>query len=234
MRSRCLRCYMPSFVKIGPAVLENKIFEGFFTIYGHGGHLGHVTQMPWKNFRSPYPMRLHIKFDFDRPSGFREEDVWNCGRRRTDAGPWVYYKLAKSLWLRWAKNPHCSIFLQKSLYYQIWPCRKIGQGQHRVIIWTNYDGLAVSNATYQVLWKLVHRFHRRRFSKGFYHIWAWRPSWSCGQHHVIKFSFLVPERKFQNGPRSPGPKWFWSKMTRNQSHNRADTIKHDILIFYFP
>ena len=29
--------------------------------------------------------------------------------------------------------------------------------------------------------------------KGFYHIWAWRPSWSCDQHHVIKFSFFVPE-----------------------------------------
>ena len=23
--------------------------------------------------------------------------------------------------------------------------------------------------------------------KGFYHIWAWRPSWSCDQHHVIRF-----------------------------------------------
>ena len=22
--------------------------------------------------------------------------------------------------------------------------------------------------------------------KGFYHIWAWRPSWSCDQHHVNK------------------------------------------------
>ena len=22
---------------------------------------------------------------------------------------------------------------------------------------------------------------------GFYHIWAWRPSWSCDQHHVIRF-----------------------------------------------
>ena len=25
--------------------------------------------------------------------------------------------------------------------------------------------------------------------KGFYHIWMWQPSWSCDQHHVIKFSF---------------------------------------------
>ena len=30
-----------------------------------------------------------MKFEFDWPSGFRGEDVWNCGRtdgRRTDAG----------------------------------------------------------------------------------------------------------------------------------------------------
>ena len=33
---------MPSFTEINLLVSE-KIFEGFFTIYGHGGHLGHVT-----------------------------------------------------------------------------------------------------------------------------------------------------------------------------------------------
>ena len=27
------------------------------------------------------------------------------------------------------------------------------------------------------------------FLKGFHHIWAWRPSWSCDQDYVIKFSF---------------------------------------------
>ena len=41
-----------------------------FTIYGRGGHLGHVTQMPPTKFRSPYSRRLHIKFGFDWPSGF--------------------------------------------------------------------------------------------------------------------------------------------------------------------
>ena len=46
-----------------------------FTIYGCSGHLGHVTQMPRKNFCSPYPRRLHIKFGFDWPIDFREEDV---------------------------------------------------------------------------------------------------------------------------------------------------------------
>ena len=50
-------------------------FFKVFTIYGHGGHLGHVTWTIYTNFRSPFPRRLHIKFGFDWPSGFRAEDV---------------------------------------------------------------------------------------------------------------------------------------------------------------
>ena len=46
-----------------------------FTIYGRGGHLGHVTQMPQTNFRSPYPRELHIKFGFDWQSGLGGEDL---------------------------------------------------------------------------------------------------------------------------------------------------------------
>ena len=51
-------------------------FLKVFTIYGHGGHLGHVTWIIYTNFRSPFPRRLHIKFGFDWPSGFSGEDVW--------------------------------------------------------------------------------------------------------------------------------------------------------------
>ena len=50
-------------------------FLRFFSIYGHGGHLGHVTWTIYTNFRSPFPRRLHIKFGFDWSSGFRGEDV---------------------------------------------------------------------------------------------------------------------------------------------------------------
>ena len=46
-----------------------------FTIYGRSGHLGHVTWILRSNFSSPYPWLLHIKFHFDWPSGFREEDL---------------------------------------------------------------------------------------------------------------------------------------------------------------
>ena len=43
------------------------------------------------------------------------------------------------------------------------------------------------------------KFRRKRpagsgkedFLKGFYHIWAWRPSWSCDMSS--DFHFLVPE-----------------------------------------
>ena len=53
----------------------------------------------------PHPVMQHIKFDQDWPTGFRDIQVWKCGRRtdgrttdgrRTDDGPLVYYKLA--LW----------------------------------------------------------------------------------------------------------------------------------------
>ena len=50
MMGRSPRCYIPSFLKIGPPVLEKKIFEEFFTIYGHSGHLGHVTSIRSSDF----------------------------------------------------------------------------------------------------------------------------------------------------------------------------------------
>ena len=50
-------------------------FLRVFTIYGRGGHLGHVTQVPRINFRSPYQSRLQIKYGIYWASGFGEEDV---------------------------------------------------------------------------------------------------------------------------------------------------------------
>ena len=50
-------------------------FFKVFTIYGHGGQLGHVTWTIYINFRLPFQRRLHIKFGFDWPSCFRGEDI---------------------------------------------------------------------------------------------------------------------------------------------------------------
>ena len=60
------------------------------------------------------------------------------------------------------------------------------KGHHLNELWW----AGVPNATYQVSWKSVHQFWSRRFLKCFYHIKAWRPSWSCDQHHVPGFSSL--------------------------------------------
>ena len=70
-------------------------FWRVLTIYRCGGHLGHVTQTLQTNFRCPIPLRFHMKFDFDRPSGL-EKISENGGQPmdgRTDNGPWLYYKL---------------------------------------------------------------------------------------------------------------------------------------------
>ena len=65
---------MPSFKIIGLLVLEKKILKGF-AIYSHCGHLGHVTLTIYINFHSLFLRMLDIKFGFDWPSGFGEEDV---------------------------------------------------------------------------------------------------------------------------------------------------------------
>ena len=69
MMGRSNRCYIPSFMEIGPPVPEKK-FLRLFNIYGRGGHLGHVTSIMSINFHFLVPESLHIKFGFDWLSGF--------------------------------------------------------------------------------------------------------------------------------------------------------------------
>ena len=43
----------------------------------HYPFVAHFKRISLKFFRSPIPRRLHMKFGFNRPSGFRG-DVWKC------------------------------------------------------------------------------------------------------------------------------------------------------------
>ena len=45
-----------------------------FAIYSPGGHLGYVTWTIYTNFRPPFLRMLYMKFKFDWPSDFREDD----------------------------------------------------------------------------------------------------------------------------------------------------------------
>ena len=45
-------------------------FRGAFTIYGRGGHLGHVTSFMSSDFHFLVPESFHTKFDSDLYSSF--------------------------------------------------------------------------------------------------------------------------------------------------------------------
>ena len=53
-----------------PAGSGEEDFEGFFTIYGRGGHLGHVTSIMSSDFHFLVPESFHTKFGSDRHSSF--------------------------------------------------------------------------------------------------------------------------------------------------------------------
>ena len=46
-------------------------FKKVFTIYGHGDYPGHVTRTICSNFGFRVLSSLHMKFEFNWPSGFR-------------------------------------------------------------------------------------------------------------------------------------------------------------------
>ena len=70
MIGRSPKCYIPRFVEISPSVPEKKNFEGFFTIYGRGGLLGHVASIMSSDFHFLVPESFHTKFGSDRHSSF--------------------------------------------------------------------------------------------------------------------------------------------------------------------
>ena len=50
-------------------------FFKVFTIYGHGGHVGHVTQLICINFHSHSPSSFHMNFGSKSPNCFCEKQV---------------------------------------------------------------------------------------------------------------------------------------------------------------
>ena len=56
-------------MEIGLPVPE-KNFLRVFTIYEHGGHLGHVTSIMSADFHFLVPESFHTKFGSDRQSSF--------------------------------------------------------------------------------------------------------------------------------------------------------------------
>ena len=54
---------------------EEEFFLSFFAIYGHGGHVGHGTQLTCVNFHSFSPSSFHMNFGSKSPNCFGEKQV---------------------------------------------------------------------------------------------------------------------------------------------------------------
>ena len=63
------QCYIPSTKAIDLLVPEKEILMRF-TLCGHGGHLGKVTINICYKFTPLNLWSLHMKFEFNWPSGF--------------------------------------------------------------------------------------------------------------------------------------------------------------------
>ena len=50
-------------------------FSKVFTIYGHGGHVGHVTQLIYINIHSHAPSSFHMNFGSKSLNCFSEKQV---------------------------------------------------------------------------------------------------------------------------------------------------------------
>ena len=164
------QCYIRRPKVIGPLVPEKKIFERF---------------LPWRptwscdpdapnKFCSSNQWRLHMKFGFDWPSGLGEEDLWKWtddNGRKTEH----------------AYTTGCILFLHAS--YTDWV---------NLEYCSNFNGIIFPLATTEGHSGVSERWEYKHIlsspMKGFYYIWAWRPSWSCDPDVPNRLSFLYPWR----------------------------------------
>ena len=122
----------------------------------------------------------------------------------------------------------------RSMWKQVW--HKNGQGQPRVIIWTHLKVFE-----YLILYTKF-QGHQPLGSEVFFHICAWKPSWSCDPEQLNKFSFptshggsiwnlasiafvFFEEEKFENVE----SKWAWTKVS--EWIWLWAVIKHHVLIY---
>ena len=89
------------------------------------------------------------------------------------------------------------------MHRETWPCRKKVKCQYTTFFFGNFgrppvpDDLCKDSApASSVLEKIF---------KGFYHIWAWRPSWLMDRDHFSNFSFPQPKE---------APYEIWAKLAQ--------------------
>ena len=130
---------------------------------------------------------LNIKFGFDWPTSFRGDDVWIFFSESLIFSPTAHF--LQDFHFKW----HFKSFPYSNALatYVDLAVKKRSRSSQGHDLYTHCSAWAI-NASCQVSLKSVHRFWRRRFFKGFYHIWAWRPSWSCDLDFLYTHWFPLP------------------------------------------
>ena len=146
-------------MEVSPPVLEKKIFEGFLPYMDMAAILVMWPASCHQIFIFFYLKAYIEKFGLERHSSFWENPVliFVCTRpcAKVKKWPWplILTYLHKFNYMSAPTNfqvtgcnsfwkIHCFHFFPiENPRYQIWPRRKISQGQPRVIIWTKYDWL---------------------------------------------------------------------------------------------
>ena len=102
----------------------------------------------------------------------------------------------------WNNFHQCCLFLYKSLSWRIWPCYKIGQCHHRIIMWSKIQWAMVPCAIYQSSWKSHLWFQGTRCLRLF-------KTYGRGSHLVMWPTFSFPRTlKFTYKILSKKAKWF--------------------------
>ena len=169
-------------------VLWSGPFEQTFVHLSHGGSIWNLALIGLAISKEKTSDNLEFKW------AMNDLDLW-----------YSYWFMSRFSWLHLptlmskatigSEKIFCfTFFLYKSIRDQIWPCRKIDQGQPSVIIWINFVVLEHS---------MLHtKFQgHRHFGSGeedfflsFYYIREWRPSWSRNLDRLNKLSFPHPKQ----------------------------------------
>ena len=130
-----------------------------FTIYGQCDHFGQWTETILAIFCASNLRRLHMEFEQHWPRGFRGGHL--------KFSTFFPYKWCPYKWIR----------------KQTWPRRKKVKRQCTTIILATFPRFVqrYSSKASLVL--------EKKIFKGFYHMWAWRPSWSTDRDLFTSFSF---------------------------------------------
>ena len=118
--------------------------------------------------------------------------------------PMIYAKIQPQGILGFEEEDFWRFFPYKCIGKQTWPCRKKVKCQYTTFILAILVDL-LSPMTYAKIQPQASSVLEKKIFKGFYHIWAWRPSWSMDRDHFSNFSFPQPKE---------APHEIWAKLAQ--------------------